>query len=309
MNTVPKAATESLKERVVSGERSECCYSLSVKSQKDFYASGRACHAYLRNESKALLEVTWLAIPQEYSVTDIEEEMTCTNEWEPEDVLDLMKSKDCPPVLKATYEFQKWLLNDPLFGQAFITKDVDKAFVEGAVINMDVQNELGIHSLIASRRPHEFIRRVVAWKKLVDLGLNPRAAHVLAEGCYRDSINQKTCYYWGAYTDGHECFDLDTMSLENLFAVRDGRVPRPKREWPLRKGYLQMTSTFCTLNRRQTENSVYNIVNNLWKTNVPVQKYKVSLWGGHEVDQTKQTVDSLNDWAAHIYDIARELGV
>jgi hypothetical protein len=206
-------------------------------------------------------------------------------------------------LMKATLEFHRFLLTDYVFGQPFITKNIEEAFTLGTLIDQDCKQGLAMTSLILSRRPKEYPYKVLAWYELVNRGVHPRMAVVLSEAAYENGNGNWDFYYADS---GHQAFEIDEMTIEGLSAlVRSGKVPNDKGDTPLREGYKYVNERF---NGPGTK--FYFDLSDLFTDQIEEeQQDKRTNWLGDVEIHTVKVVPSVEHWADYIISAIEELQV
>lgn len=139
---------------------------------------------------------------------------------------------------QAYKRFIKFLVEDKLFGCAFMDKELDlpRALMNGLEVDTYEKQWLVMTSVVGLRHIREFPYRVLAWDEMVRQGVNPRVAFVLMEAVYLNSY----AYTWKSMYMGHQHFEVESMTVEDISRIGLGLRPDHvlrKNDYPAFCGY------------------------------------------------------------------------
>lgn len=114
-----------------------------------------------------------------------------------------------------TIPYYRWLLNDSIYRDCFVTKSPIEAIHKGVICHTDVPSNLLLGALIATRYPWEYANiQFKTWCELYRRGVNPSMAFVMCHAIlYRKGGSIVS--FQGALL-GHNSIDLYDMSKAGL---------------------------------------------------------------------------------------------
>ena len=102
----------------------------------------------------------------------------------------------------------EFLVNDSPWASCFITKDLDEAGEMGVLIDVDQPANWVMAAIIATRHPHEYPQRVMAWYDAVQAGGDPLALMPLVENTAVVVHGRTKCLELVGAGDIHDVFDM-----------------------------------------------------------------------------------------------------
>lgn len=141
-------------------------------------------------------------------------------------------------------DFHRFLMNDELLGQAFITKDIVEAAEYGCIMDLECPSAIAMTAMVASRRPKEFPHKVRYWYELKELGMHPRLALWMSEMC--EAVTGRGPFQFRQYTDGHQTFGCPYTDVTGFKNVAKGVMTRPSanQRQSIRYGYSSFNDAF-----------------------------------------------------------------
>lgn len=102
------------------------------------------------------------------------------------------------------HRYTRFILNDSVFKDAFLTKNNSVAWANGVDINVDTNHSLCVAGMIALREGFEFPDFLDSWAMLVKEGFHPGFAHIVARMIQVEKDGKVYKATWG----GHQTIDV-----------------------------------------------------------------------------------------------------
>jgi hypothetical protein len=232
MTTIKEAVKESVKEQVrqellelIQGvvarqERSAVYCAFKEKNDplpNSFKSVCTGSLSYRRDLECLMFWPTVLSDP--YNPTAADE--LCKNPLDPNLISKFLSStQDYDVHCRA---FLGWLLSDEVFGKTFLTDSIEDAFHNGVEIDLDQYIHIVQPALIMMRRMYEYPSKVSAWFYMVERGVNPRSAAMIAEGV-RKGISTAANHFWYLSREGqgHRAFScaISKRDIQNIALIK-----------------------------------------------------------------------------------------
>lgn len=136
-------------------------------------------------------------------------------------LIDYTNIKEVREKLGYTIPFYRWLLNDSIYRDCFVTKSPLEAIRRGVICRTDLPSNLLLGALIATRYPWEYGKsNFLAWCEFYRRGVNPSMAFVLCHS-YLKKWGEEDVSFQGELL-GHNSISLTSMGEEGLRAFLKG---------------------------------------------------------------------------------------
>ena len=201
-----------------------------------------------------------------------------------------------------TIPYYRWLLNDSIYRDCFVTKSPIEAIHKGVICNTDVPSNLLLGALIATRYPWEYAcHQFKSWCEMYRRGVNPSMAFVL---CHSVLHNIGGISFQGALM-GHNAIDLYDMTVEGLavFLKGDrGEVFNPRPSLYVNNQYKGVTYIWCS---SINDESTKTLISTTYKTIMKGGRKKKGLLDRSEGTQYRDAnhvYSTMSKWAIDYYE-------
>ena len=200
-----------------------------------------------------------------------------------------------------TIPYYRWLLNDSIYRDCFVTKSPIEAIHKGVICHTDVPSNLLLGALIATRYPWEYAgQQFKTWCELYSRGVNPSMAFIV---CHAALYDYKRVSFQGVLR-GHNAICLYDMTEQGMAVFLNGDrgdVPLKRESLYADNNYEKVTAAWQSdLNDR----SAHNVISDAYKAIIQGVRGKKGLLG-HRDDlyvPAKQAYDVMSKWAINYYE-------
>lgn len=200
-----------------------------------------------------------------------------------------------------TIPYYRWLLNDSIYRDCFVTKSPIEAIHKGVICHTDVPSNLLLGALIATRYPWEYANRhFKTWCELYSRGVNPSMAFVL---CHAALYARNQLSFQGVLL-GHNAIDLYDMTKEGMEVFLRGERDHAFNERPslyTDNNYKGVTATWSS--NRETS-SAHTLISKAYKAIMQGARGKKGLLGGRGdlYAPAEKAYDVMSKWAIDYYE-------
>lgn len=200
-----------------------------------------------------------------------------------------------------TIPYYRWLLNDSIYRDCFVTKSPIEAIHKGVICHTDVPSNLLLGALIATRYPWEYAnKQFKTWCELYRRGVNPSMAFIV---CHAALYSFKKLSFQGVLLR-HNALDLHDMTERGMEVFLKGdrkRVFNKRRSLYVDNDYYGVTRAWQD---DRDDATARTIIADAYKTSIQGVRGKKGLLG-HRDDlyvPAKQAYDVMSKWAINYYE-------
>lgn len=182
--------------------------------------------------------------------------------------------------------YRSWvsfLLNDPLFSQAYKEHDTFSVFLRGVEVNTETDQAVVMPAIVAMRIGGEYPEIPIVWYDLVrNYGANPRAAFLVAS-----AVTNCDVYDLNFWSHNHIHLDLAKISVEKarefVRGKKDGKMYTKSN--PIKAGYRFFCEKWECLESPSLSTALKEV-------KLPYSTVtRISMWGDKETKTVRGTKD------------------